>query len=116
MKQITLHPNYSITHNGLVWSHLRVYQSGKGNIRTTGGRYLYGHPDVDGYLHVYLYNNGKRTTANIHRLVAEAFIPNPNNLPQINHKDTNKQNNHIDNLEWCTAKENTQHAIKNGLR
>jgi len=50
----------------------------------------------------------------VHRLVAQTFIPNPNNYPIINHKDCNKHNNHANNLEWCTISYNMLHAIKNG--
>lgn len=55
-----------------------------------------------GYKAIALWNNGKRRVFLIHRLVANAFIPNPNKFPQINHKDENKLNNSVDNLEWCT--------------
>ena len=58
-------------------------------------------PDHKGYLMIYLSKNGETKTFHIHRLVAKAFIPNPNNLPQVNHKDENKQNNSVENLEWC---------------
>lgn len=59
---------------------------------------------------------GKSETLRIHRLVAEAFIPNPNNLPCVNHKDGNKLNNKVDNLEYCTYSHNIKHAFNNGLR
>ena len=65
------------------------------------------------YLTVILRYGPKLKTVRIHRLVAEAFIPNPENKPEINHKDTNKQNNHDDNLEWVTHLENHAHAVKN---
>ena len=62
------------------------------------------------YLLVDLKNNGKRKTQNVHRLVAKAFIPNTDNLPQVNHKDENKQNNCVENLEWCTNQYNTTYG------
>lgn len=58
---------------------------------------------------------GNKKNFAIHRLVAEAFIPNPNNLPEINHKDGNKRNNRAENLEWCTRSQNMLHAYKLGL-
>lgn len=62
------------------------------------------------YLEVNLYNRDKRVTQLVHRLVAETFIPNPNNYPCINHKDENTQNNCADNLEWCTWKYNNNYG------
>ena len=71
-------------------------------------------PDSKGYLRVQLFNHGKRTYK-VHRLVAQTFIPNPENKPQVNHIDGNKKNNCVANLEWCTNQENQTHAWKNGL-
>lgn len=65
-----------------------------------------------GYLYVDLYKNGKRKRFYIHRLVAETFIPNPENKPYINHIDGNPKNNNVGNLEWCTPLENVEHASK----
>lgn len=62
--------------------------------------------DSDGYLVVCLYKDGAKKTCKVHRLVAQAFIDNPNNYPEVNHIDENKENNCIDNLEWCTTKYN----------
>lgn len=69
-----------------------------------------------GYLHVQLYKNGKSSTKLVHILVAQAFIPNPENKPEVNHIDGNKNNNRVDNLEWSTKSENQRHAINIGLR
>ena len=71
----------------------------------------------NGYKRVLLISReNKRCHKLIHRLVAEAFIPNPKNLPQVNHKDGDKNNNHYTNLEWCTSQENNIHALSTGLR
>lgn len=64
----------------------------------------------DGYLRIHLRNNGKRKVYSVHRLVAEAFIPNPNNLPEVNHKDEDTSNSKVDNLEWCTSKYNSNYG------
>ena len=68
-----------------------------------------------GYCQVQKTINGKRKTLLIHRLVAKAFIPNPDNLPEVNHKDGNKANNQSFNLEWCTRRQNAKHAVDSGL-
>lgn len=68
------------------------------------------------YLGLNLHIDGKQTNVMYHRLIAEAFIPNPNNLPQVNHIDGNLLNNSLDNLEWVSASYNNIHAITNGLR
>ena len=69
-----------------------------------------------GYLKVELYKDGKSKIKYVHRLVAEAFIPNPDQKPQVNHIDGNKANNTLSNLEWVTSSENLSHACKTGLR
>ena len=69
--------------------------------------------DYKGYLRLSLCKEGKLKLFRIHRLVAEAFIPNPNNLPQVNHKDENKENNCISNLEWCTNEYNHNYGTRN---
>lgn len=67
----------------------------------------------NGYYNVSLQKNNQTKYCTIHQLVANAFIPNPNNLSQVNHKDENKTNNHVDNLEWCTARYNINYGTHN---
>ena len=105
-----------------------LYQiSNKGRVKSTerikwSGNVYYKAPErilkackrvSNGYLFVNLYKDGKRKPCTIHRLVAEAFLPNPDNLPQVNHKDENKENNCISNLEWCSPKYNCNYGTKN---
>lgn len=81
------------------------------NYRQTGKEKVMKQTLIDnGYLQVDLYNNGKHKKYGVHRLVADAFLDNPNNYPQVNHKDENKQNNNVDNLEWATAQYNINYG------
>src|SRR5699024_2295853 len=69
--------------------------------------------DKDGYLRTTMSKNKKKRTKKFHRLVGEAFIPNPNNYPEINHLDEVKDNNHVSNLEWTTTKRNCNYGTRN---
>lgn len=90
------------------------YIKGKGHsLQFKKGRILKPMKDNNGYLKVRLCNGEKSKTFNLHRLVAEAFLPNPDNLPQVNHKDENKLNNSVDNLEWCDSRYNKNYGTRN---
>ena len=91
---------YGITSCGKVWSYRRK-------------RFLNTMTKSNGYLYVCLCKEGQRKWCRVHRLVAEAYIPNPENLPQVNHKDENKTNNCLQNLEWCDASYNTNYGTRN---
>lgn len=106
---------YEISNKGRLWSVRRRIDSGKCH-REFGGRFLPLRPNHNGYMRVILCVKGSSRNVAIHRLVAEAFIPNPDNLPFVNHRDGNKQNNCVDNLEWCTASQNMKHAFAMGLK
>ena len=70
----------------------------------------------NGYLYVSLWKNNKGKTCSVHRIVAKAFIPNPDNKPEVNHNDSCRTNPHKDNLTWCTSSENSIHGYKYGYQ
>lgn len=110
-KDIKENENYQISNKGRIRSKDRVTIRKDGKKLTTKGRILRTAKDTKGYIRVQISNG----TIKIHREVAKAFIPNPLNLEEVNHIDGNKSNNNVDNLEWCTHKQNINHAINNGL-
>lgn len=104
-----------------IWKPIQGYEdlyevSNLGRVRRTELLTFWKHNGKQPYYMVGLSKNSKSKKCLVHRLVAEAFIPNPSNLPQVNHKDGNVHNNSVDNLEWCTNAENTKHAYENYLR
>ena len=101
-KDIPGFPNYEVSNTGIVRNKKR------NKIKEPG-------IDKKGYYKVDLYKNSKRTTKKIHRLVADAFLPKDPQRKDINHKDGNKANNKVSNLERCTKSENMKHAYKIGL-
>lgn len=115
MIQIENYENYSATSDGKIFSTGRVAgRSGKGF--STKVNELKQSLNATGYHMVTMYNSTEQRTRYVHRLVAAAYLPNPDNLPQVNHIDGNKSNNSITNLEWCTIQHNNQHALATGLR
>lgn len=105
---------YKVSNCGDIKSADRTVIQIDGKVRKFFGKNLKPSPSSE-YLAVSLCKNGKQKTLRIHRIVAEAFLPNPENKPEVNHKDGNKFNNNINNLEWCSKLENNQHARKNNL-
>lgn len=97
-----MYENYIITMEGSVISKLT-------------NRQIYVHVNKKGYHFVRLKHNDGGKTHLVHRLVAELYVPNPENKPQVNHLDGNKSNNNHWNLEWCTCQENNDHAVSTGL-
>lgn len=104
------------------WKDIDDYEdyqiSSSGNVISTkrgNRRQLVPFLNTKGYLFVNLCKNGKKKNFFIHRLVARAFLPNPENKTDVNHLDGNPLNNHLENLEWATRKENMQHAYAIGL-
>ena len=107
---------YQISNHGNVRSLDRVITEKTGKTQTLKGRILKQRINPGGYYYIGLGKNGIKATFAIHQLVAQAFIPNPNNKRTVNHIDGNKLSNSLANLEWATYSENLKHAYKTGLR
>jgi hypothetical protein len=104
---------YQISSYGRVKSKDRKVTNGLGNwIKKS--RYIKPIPNNQGYLRIQVTKDGIRERIFVHRLVAKAFIPNPEGKPHVNHMDSNPLNNNVENLEWVTHKENMHHAINKG--
>lgn len=106
---------YEVSNLGNVRSIQRLVRHWRGGLKTTVARVLKPRL-VRGYCHVTLQQDGRITQAQVHRLVARAFVSNPLSKRFVNHIDGNKQRNGSDNLEWVTTSENNKHAFSTGLR
>lgn len=113
MRKIKDSDIYLIDDKGIVYSR---YKRGTRKVLTSSLYQLKYSMCGSGYPIVHLYENGKRKTAMVHRLVAEAFIENDLGLKEVNHKDGNKLNFSKDNLEWVTPSQNQKHAVRTGLK
>lgn len=104
---------YQVSNMGRVRSLTRTFMRSDGTTATYKGRIL--KPVGKPYLHVYLSRNNIHSMMRVHRLVAEAFVPNPENLNCVDHVDCDKSNNRAENLRWCTHAQNMGYANANGL-
>lgn len=104
---------YQVSNIGRVKSLKRIIRRKDGRIKTIREIILKNNIHKSGYLEVNLNLNGTFKTVKVHRLVAEAFIPNYNNYKEINHKDEDKSNNNVNNLEWCTSSYNANYGTRN---
>lgn len=105
MKEIVgFEGRYSADEMGLIWSHAKQSQ------KIRGGQWLKGRKSPVGYLYVCLCDKGIYTQYRVHRLIAETFLPNPNKLSDVNHKNGKRDDNRLVNLEWMSRKDNIAHG------
>lgn len=105
--------SYQVSNLGRIKSKDRYVMTCGGGKRFIQGQIIKPIVCTNKYLEVGLNKENKRTIKLLHRLVAAAFVENPNNLPEVNHKDENPQNNNAENLEWCTSKYNANYGTRN---
>lgn len=103
---------YKISNTGKIRSLTRTIIDINGREFTLKGKEKTPHISTDGYYIIGLNKDGIKKNLKVHRLVALTFIPNPNNLPFVNHKDENKLNNNVNNLEWCTQEYNNNYGTR----
>ena len=107
---------YEISPEGIIKSLPRINIYKNGHHRKNKGRIMKPHSNPDGYIYYTLTKEKHSVQIGLHRLLALAFIPNPENKPQVNHKNGIKSDNRLNNLEWVTESENAKHAFCIGLR
>lgn len=112
---ISLKGTHQVSNHGRVKRLPRLVNSSYGAKRIIKEKIIGHRPGDGGYSRFNITVDGKYKGFLVHRLIAEVFVENPQNLPFVNHIDGNKQNNHPDNLDWCTHQENMIHAVKTGL-
>lgn len=109
-------PDYQVSRFGQVRSIARYITTKRGTRQYVSGGILSTTSDSDGYLHVTVVNSGTPYVVSVHRIVALTWILNPDRKPTVNHKDGNKQNNNVTNLEWASQQEQIDHACRTGLK